>query len=220
MLYHPATSGSWKSGVEDGIDQPGFTVGGRWHGRWGIGNHRERLMARKRGSLKSLAHLLQSRSDDSRATLQSAAHRRWASGFRRCAETALPMPKKISLVCCEGKPVPACSTFICRPSVVSMMTTAPTASRLLLVPRSRRARELPRPAASQRRMRNCGPVRFFRAISSRRRDRNRRGQRRGCRPRNPAQPRRRCWRKCRRHCCKRKRCVDSPPTFHRSGSVH
>ena len=73
--------------------------------------------------------------------------RSWSSctsplGHRIDARTgpfAAPRPKKTSLLCCERNPDPACSERVWRPSSVSTVTTAPMASRLLFVPRRRKA---------------------------------------------------------------------------------
>ena len=57
----------------------------------------------------------------------------------RTVPVASPRPKNTSLLCCERNPDPACSMRVCRPDAVSIVMTAPMASRLLLTPRRRKA---------------------------------------------------------------------------------
>ena len=57
-----------------------------------------------------------------------------------------PRPKSSSFECCEMKPEPAVTTFVRRKRSVSTVTRAPTASRFVLVPVRRTARDAVRSA--------------------------------------------------------------------------
>src|SRR5882762_3029740 len=85
----------------------------------------------------------------------------------RTESLAPPNPNNTSLLCWERKPDPACRLRVCLVDSVCTVTTAPIASRLLLTPRSRNAIDGPRSGSTFLRMRNWGPLRFFRNISKR-----------------------------------------------------
>ena len=114
-------------------------------------------------------------------TAPSSNHTRWLKG-RLCScctnplgqrieaftgPLACPSPKNNSLLCCERNPEPACSVRVCWPDSVSNSTTAPIASGLLLVPRSRKAMEGGSSSSTFFTIRNCGALRFLRNTSCR-----------------------------------------------------
>ena len=94
----------------------------------------------------------------------------------RKVPSALPRPKKISLLCWDKNPEPACSSFVC--GWPGGDAAAPSRHGCFF-PCKRKATELPRSFIALRNTRICGAVRFFRMTSSVRRDRGPRARTRG-----------------------------------------
>src|ERR1700678_3373857 len=132
----PDESGKEKSGAEIGTSSQVSTAVGIGSASCGNGaGSRASLTCVLKGSMRSGAEPSPTQILCPGSSSRSSCTRPLGQRIHACTgPLACPSPKNNSLLHCDRKPEPACRVRVCRPVAVSIVTTAPIASRLLLVP--------------------------------------------------------------------------------------